>query len=147
VIVTLPDGAVVLAHGRLDLVPVDRPTTPQFALYLDERWRDDPVVAWPHLVVEWPDFGLPADEAALFDAVVDLHQRARTGAVIEIACFGGIGRTRTVLGCCTLAAGIALPDDAITWVREHYRPSAVETPEQAQMVARFADHVAESPAE
>ena len=137
-IVALPDGAVVLAHGRFDIVPVERPTDPQFALYLDERWRDDPVVAWPHVVVTWPDFGLPADEPALFDTIVDVHDRARAGALVEIACYGGIGRTGTVLSCFAVAAGITDGSDAVAWVREHYHPSAVETPEQEQLVARFA---------
>ena len=136
--VTLPDGAMVLAHGRLDLVPVDRPGEPEFALYLDERWRDDPVVTWPHAVVDWPDFGVPTDEAGLFASIVDLHARAQAGVMVEIACYGGIGRTGTVHGCLTVVAGIQSADDAVAWVREQYHPSAVETPEQREMVARFA---------
>jgi hypothetical protein len=138
VLLTLPDGTALLAHGRLDYVPVDRSTTPEFALYLDERWRDDPAVAWPHLVVDWPDFGLPTDETKLFGAIVGVHEQARAGAVVEVACYGGIGRTGTVLACLTVAAGIADSADAIAWVREHYHPAAVETAEQEQLVARFA---------
>jgi hypothetical protein len=145
--VTLPDGVAVLAQGRLDLVAADRPGDPGFGLYLDVRWRDDPAVTWPHVVVDWPDFGLPADETALFASIVDLHERARAGEVVEVACYGGIGRSGTVLACLTVVAGIADPGDAVAWVREHYHASAVETPEQAQMVARFADHLAELPAE
>ena len=136
--VTLPDGAVVLAHGRLDLVPVERPGEPAFALYLDERWRDDRAVTWPHAVVDWPDFGLPTDEAAMFAAITDLHRRAEDGELVEVACYGGIGRTGTVLSCLTVVAGIQSADDAVAWVREQYHPSAVETPEQREMVARFA---------
>jgi rhodanese/phosphatase family protein len=145
--VTLPDGAVVLAHGRLDLVPADRPALPAFALYLDERWRDDPVVAWPHVVAEWPDFGLPADEAALFATIVDLHQRARAGAIVEIACYGGIGRTGTVLSCFAVAAGIDEAVAAVAWVRAHYHGSAVETKEQEALVERFAAYLAGSSGE
>ena len=134
--VTLPDGTVVLAQGRLDLVPSDRPRPPDFALYLDERWRDDPSVAWPHRTIEWPDLGLPADEAGLEAAIVDLHRRARAGELVEIACYGGVGRTGTALACLAILAGVA-PADAVQWVRDHYYRSAVETPAQAQLVARF----------
>jgi protein-tyrosine phosphatase len=135
--VTLPDGTVVLAQGRLDLVPSDRPRLPDFALYLDERWRADAGVTWPHRMIEWADFGLPADEAELHSAIVDLHRRAHAGELVEIACYGGVGRTGTVLACLASLAGVA-PADAVRWVRDHYHPSAVETPEQAQLVARFA---------
>ena len=136
-IVTLPDGAVVLAHGRLDLVPVDRSVAPEFALYFDDRWRDVPEVTWPHVIVDWPDFQLPADDAATFASIVDLHRRACAGQLVELACYGGIGRTGTVLSCLTVLAGVTEPVDAVAWVREHYHPSAVETPEQQQLIARF----------
>jgi protein-tyrosine phosphatase len=135
--VTLPDGTVVLAHGRLDLVPSDRPGQPDFAMYLDERWRDDAHVTWCHRMIGWPDFGLPTDEAEVFTAIVDLHQRARVGELVEIACYGGLGRTGTVLGCLAVLAGVS-PSAAVGWVRDHYHPSAVETLEQEQLIARFA---------
>jgi hypothetical protein len=71
--VTLPDGTTVLAQGRSELVPSQRPREPDFAIYLDERWRDDPQVTWPCRIIGWEDFGLPADEAEIFTAIVDLH--------------------------------------------------------------------------
>ena len=135
--VTLPDGTVILARGRLDLVPADRPRPPDFAMYLDDRWNGDPQVTWPYRMIDWPDFGLPSDETEVFTAIVDLDQRARTGQLVEIACYGGVGRTGTVLGCLAVLAGVA-PSDAVGWVRGHYHPSAVETWEQEQLVARFA---------
>ncbi len=135
--VTLPDGTVVFARGRLDIVPSTRPRPPDSAMYLDERWRDDPQVTWPHQMIDWPDFGLPIDEAALFDAIVDLHRRARAGELVEIACYGGVGRMGTVLGCLAVLAGVP-HSEAVEWVRVHYVPSAIETPEQEQLIARFA---------
>ena len=137
-IVTLPDGAVVLAHGRLDLVAVERPAAPEFALYLDERWRGDPEVTWPHVVVDWPDFQVPTDEAETFASIVDFQRRAREGQLVELACYGGIGRTGTVLSCLAVLAGITDSDDAVAWVHAHYHPSAVETREQTELVERFA---------
>jgi protein-tyrosine phosphatase len=135
--VTLPDGTSVLAQGRLDLVPSERPRPPDFALYLDERWRHDPEVAWPCLLIDWEDFGLPVDEAAAFTAITDLYRRARGGDTVEIACYGGVGRTGTVLSCLTVLAGVPVRD-AVRWVRDHYHPQAVQTPEQEQLVSRFA---------
>ena len=135
--VFLPDGTVVLAQGRLDLVPCQRPRLPDFALYLDERWRDDPEVTWPFLLIDWEDFGVPADEPAAFMAIVDVHHRARGGELVEIACYAGVGRTGTVLGCLAVLAQVPV-HGAVTWVRDHYHPQAVETPEQHQMISRFA---------
>jgi protein-tyrosine phosphatase len=133
--VTLPGGIVVLARGRLDPDPPAR--APDFALYLDRRWEDDPEVTWPFHSVDWPDFGLPADEPATFAAIVDLYRRAREGKLVEVACYGGVGRTGTVLGCLAAFAGVPRAA-AVSWVREHYHPAAVETDDQAQLIDRFA---------
>ena len=135
--VTLPDGTVIMAQGRLDLVPSERPREPDFALYLDKRWHDDPRVTWPSRIVGWADFGLPVDEAEAFTAIADLYRRARAGALVEVACWGGIGRTGTVLGCLSVLAGTP-PPDAVAWVRKHYHPAAVETEDQERLIARFA---------
>jgi hypothetical protein len=136
--VLLPDGTTVLARGRLGLVPPERPRDPDFAIYLDERWRADPEVSWPFRMIDWPDFGLPADEQDVFDAVLDLHRRARDGELVEVACYGGVGRTGTVLGCLTVLSGIPA-GEAVAWVRGHYHPSAVETLGQQQLIQRFAE--------
>ena len=135
--VVLPDRTIVLAQGRLDLVPTGRPRTPDFAFYLDGRWRDDPEVTWPFQVIDWEDFGLPTDEPAAFGAIVDAYRRAKSGQLVEIACYGGIGRTGTVLSCLAVLAGVPARD-AVAWVREHYHPQAVETPEQRRLIGRFA---------
>jgi protein-tyrosine phosphatase len=135
--VTLSDGTVVLATGRLDLVPAERPRAPDFALYLDQRWENDPEVTWPFRMIDWPDFGLPADEVDVFAAIADLYRRARAGELVEVACYGGVGRTGTVLGCLSVLAGVD-PSKAVAWVRGHYYPSAIETEEQCELIARFA---------
>ncbi|MGH9007645.1 MAG: protein-tyrosine phosphatase family protein [Acidimicrobiales bacterium] len=136
-LVTLPDGATVLARGRLGLVDEGGPRPPDYGLYLDERWRDDPAVTWAHRVIGWADFGLPDDEADLFAALADLHRRATAGELVEVACYGGVGRTGTVLACFAVLAG-APPADAVGWVRANYHPQAVETDDQAALVQRFA---------
>jgi len=135
--VTLPDGTVLLAQGRLDLVPSERSREPDFALYLDSRWADDPQVTWPFQLIGWEDFGLPSDESEMFTAIVDLHRRARSGELVEVACYGGVGRTGTALACLCVLAGVP-SSEAVGWVRDHYHPSAVETADQAQLIDRFA---------
>ncbi len=135
--VTLPDGTFVLASGRLDLVPAERPRDPDFALYFDSRWDGDPDVTWPCRIVPWEDFGLPVDEPGVFANIVELYRRAQGGELVEIACYGGVGRTGTVLACLAVLAGVA-PNDAVTWARAHYHPRAIETGDQARLVARFA---------
>jgi hypothetical protein len=134
---TLPNGSVVLAQGRLGLVASRRPRSPDFAMYLDHRWFEDPDVTWPHRMIEWPDFGLPSDEAELFASVVDLHRRACTGELVEVACYGGIGRTGTVLGLLAVLDGLS-GMEAVRWVRLHYHRSAIETEDQVQLVRGFA---------
>lgn len=137
----LPDGTTVLARGRLDLVPADRPRDPDFGLYLDQRWAQDRTVTWPHRVVAWEDFGLPSDEGELFGARVDVRRRLGEGELVEVACWGGIGRTGTVLACLAVLAGVP-GGSAVSWVRRHYHPAAVETRAQEDLVTRFAAAVA-----
>jgi hypothetical protein len=138
VLVTLPDNAIVHAQGRLGLIPSERVRTPDYALYLDARWGDDPTVTWPYLLIDWPDFGVPTNEKELFRAILDLHERAKSGELVEIACYGGVGRTGTVLGCLAVCAGVP-QGEAVEWVRSHYDSRAVETEEQGLLIQRFAE--------
>jgi hypothetical protein len=59
----------------------------------------------------------------------------------EVGCLGGSGRTGTALACMTVLAGVP-PADAVGWVRNAYRPQAVETVEQEAWVQWFADWAA-----
>jgi hypothetical protein len=136
-LVWLPDDTVVHAQGRLGLIPSERSRQPDFAVYLDDRWDSDPEVTWPYRLINWPDFGVPKDENELFDVILDIHVRARAGELVEIACYGGVGRTGTVLSCLAVRAGITYLD-AVDWVREHYDQRAVETDEQYRLIERFA---------
>lgn len=136
-LVTFPDRTAVLAQGRLGLVSSNRDRPPDYAVYLDARWGDDPEVTWPYRLIEWPDFGVPTDERALFEVIVETHARAGRGELVEIACYGGLGRTGTFLSCLAVCAGVRC-EDAVEWVREHYDERAVETNEQRELIERFA---------
>lgn len=100
-----------------------------------------------------PDFGLPdVDDVKL---AID---RMENYSSVFMGCFGGIGRTGTIMGCVlqhhrtqvrkTLLfkfkklMGLPLPAefvpaDPVDWVRENYIPHAIETEEQEQFVRRF----------
>jgi hypothetical protein len=130
--VELPDGARVTAVSFHAAAPYEREVPPDFGLYLDHRWQPP----WAHDRVEWPDFGLPADEAAFRVALGDVLERARSGQLVEIGCLGAHGRTGTALACLAVLAGVA-PGQAVDWVRAAYCDHAVETAQQAEFVARF----------
>jgi hypothetical protein len=127
--VVLPGGVTVWAasfpHGGYD-----RANVPDFGLYLDARWAPP----WPHAHVDWPDFGVPADPAALRETLAGVLDRARRGKVVEVGCLGGHGRTGTALACLAVLAGLDAGTDAVAWVRGTYCPNAVETEEQVELV-------------
>jgi hypothetical protein len=127
--VTFADGSVVVGVTFLADDPYTRGEPPSFGVYLDQRW-DPP---WPHVHVDWPDFGLPADPDAFAAALRQVLDRARRGERVEIGCLGGHGRTGTALACLAVLAGTP-PAEAVGWVREHYCEHAVETPEQEAFV-------------
>ena len=93
--VELPDASQITAVSFHEADPYGREAIPEFGLYLDHRWEPP----WSHAHVDWPDFGVPADDAALRVALDDLLVRARAGQRVEMGCLGGHGRTGTALAC------------------------------------------------
>ncbi|MFC0006418.1 protein-tyrosine phosphatase family protein [Micromonospora siamensis] len=119
-VVVLPGGAEV--RGR----PARRAASPaDFTLLL----VDGPAPAWPSRRVRWPDFWIPVDRADALDALGEALRRAHAGERVEVACRGGIGRTGTALAALAVLDGLPV-GQAVTWVRAHYHPRAVETPWQ-----------------
>lgn len=131
-VLALPSGRLVRGRGlgRADPAGPD----PQFALYLvaSEPFR----LPWEFRWIAWPDYGLPADPAALRDALREAWDRAERERV-EVGCMGGRGRTGTGLACIAVLDGVPA-DHAVEYVRRHYHPDAVETAEQRRFVAEFA---------
>nr|WP_220035909.1 protein-tyrosine phosphatase family protein [Modestobacter versicolor] len=107
---------------------------PELGVYLLGR-RPEPV-PWEERWVRWPDFRLPADPAGLRSVLLEVWERSAAERV-ELACAGGTGRTGTALACLAVLDGVP-PAQAVAFVREHYRPKAVETPGQRRFVSRFA---------
>ncbi len=132
--VEFPDGTSVEAVGIGERCE-DRPDR-DYGLYMDAMWEP----TWNADVIDWEDYGLPADSGDAVQAIRKAFDRARRGERVEIGCIGGLGRTGTVLACMAILAGVA-PRQAVEWVRDHYDPQAVETPEQEAWVIQFAETV------
>lgn len=128
----LADASTVTAVTYVADDPYARDVAPAFGLYLDGRWNPP----WPHDKVDWPDFDVPMDREALRNALLNLLERSKRGATVELGCLGGHGRTGTALACLAVLAGTPA-EDAVAWVRANYCPRAVETDEQEEFVRTF----------
>jgi protein-tyrosine phosphatase len=135
--VTLPDGTSVRASRILDRREDDDQR--DFGLYMDERWQP----TWPAEVIEWPDLGVPTAPDTAATQIRAAFTRARAGKRVEIGCLGGQGRTGTVPACMAVLAGISAPE-AVTWVRNNYSATAIETAEQEDWVLWFAANAADT---
>jgi protein-tyrosine phosphatase len=94
-----------------------------------------PVPPWPYRSIRWPDFWVPLDDADAIAALREAYERAYSGARVEVACRGGVGRTGTALAALAVLDGLA-PPEAVAWVRGAYHPRAVETPWQRRWLQR-----------
>ncbi|GAB4082006.1 protein phosphatase [Modestobacter muralis] len=130
-VLTLPSGRRV--RGRGVGAPLPPGPLPDVGLYLLGR-RPEPV-PWETHWVRWPDFRLPRDPVLFRAELLAVWERA-AGERVEVACWGGTGRTGTALACLAVLDGVPAAE-AVTHVRARYRPHAIETPAQRRFVARF----------
>jgi hypothetical protein len=146
--IILPDGTALRGRGRREPVPPG--PQPTYGLYLGRSpdtpprglfrrrtslWRPD----WPADWIDWPDFRTPRDDQSAAAAIHRAYLFARAGQRVEVACWGGTGRTGTVIACMAILAGHPAAD-AVNWTRQHYRPRAVETRGQRRWIHWFAAH-------
>jgi len=127
----LPSGKLVRGRGLRN--PVPEGLDPQFGVYL--LGNQAPAVEWESTWVRWRDFWLPSDREAFRDVLTGLLERAPSERV-EIACYGGRGRTGTAMACLAVLDGVP-GDQAVDYVRRHYCHRAVETPWQRRFVINF----------
>ncbi|MFE3326791.1 protein-tyrosine phosphatase family protein [Streptomyces sp. NPDC059176] len=130
-VLRLPSGRLV--RGRALRRPLPSGPTPTYAVHL--LGKRPPEVPWESHWLRWHDFHLPHDPAQAHEVLREAWTRAGTGRV-EVACGGGRGRTGTALACLAVLDGVA-PDTAVSFVRRHYHPRAVEVPWQKRYVRRF----------
>jgi hypothetical protein len=128
--VVLPDRTEITGVSFDAGDPYGREQPPDYGLYLDPRWHPP----WSHDHLDWPDFGVPGDPAAVVPALRAVLDRARGGERVEVGCLGGHGRTGTALACLAVLCGLPA-GEAVAWVRATYCAAAVETPEQEAFVA------------
>lgn len=131
-VLRLPSGRLVRGRGLRHPLDPAAPA-PSYGLYLLGR-RPAPV-PWEFTWLRWPDFRLPADRPAACAALAETWERAAEERV-EVACFGGRGRTGTALACLAVLDGVPA-EEAVDFVRRHYDRRAVETPWQKRYVCGF----------
>ncbi|BCJ62479.1 protein-tyrosine phosphatase family protein [Micromonospora endophytica] len=126
-VIELPGGVRVRGRRIAD------PASPaDFSLLL----APGPTPEWAHRRVRWPDFWVPVDRADALDALREALRRGYAGERVEVACKGGTGRTGTALAALAILDGLPA-DRAVDWIREVYRPRAVETPWQRRWLRRL----------
>ncbi|GIE84649.1 protein-tyrosine phosphatase family protein [Actinoplanes regularis] len=130
-VLRLPSGLLVRGRGLRQAMPSGH--APRFGVYL--LGSAPPEFGWETRWVRWADFWLPADPSYARSVLIEALRRA-DGERVEIACWGGRGRTGTALACLAVLDGVP-PKEAVAYVREHYHRSAVETPWQRRFVTRF----------
>lgn len=132
-VIALPSGRLVRGRGLRR--PPPEGLEPTFAVRL--LGKQPPPEACESRWLRWPDFRLPADREEARSVLAEAWQRA-VAERVEVACGGGRGRTGTALACLAVLDGVPA-DEAVTFVRRHYHPGAVETPWQRRFVRRFGE--------
>lgn len=134
-VLPLPSGRLIRGRGLRR--PLPEGPAPEFAVYL--LGRRPPRVEWEHRWVRWPEFWLPTRETEALNTLREAWRRSASERV-EIACWGGHGRTGTALAIIAVMDGIP-PAQAVSFVREHYSQGAVETPWQRRYVRHVAGRI------
>jgi hypothetical protein len=91
-----------------------------------------------------PDFGLPRTPATMRKILREIHRSLTAGERIYLHCFGGIGRTGTVVGCYLASQGHpgdrALEQLAARWqtvAKSAWHPHSPETDQQREYVRNW----------
>ena len=124
---------------------------PDYGIYLSPFWikkvggvlrnnHEGPEVRipYPSAVVEWEDYGV-VDLGQLYRTVQFAVKKVKQGSKLEIACYGGHGRTGTLLACIMTDIENITPKKAVTEVRNRYCVNAIETVAQEELVAKYYD--------
>jgi hypothetical protein len=118
----------------------DTHINPDFGLYADTGWKP----AWRNEFIVFPDYSIPSFDIAI-EQITWAVEYAAEGAVVEIGCIGGHGRTGVILACMKVW-GSHRDDkpisavDAVKWVRSNYCSHAIETKEQEWWVNYYSHH-------
>jgi hypothetical protein len=155
----LEDGLAVFASAWFDRPDRNRFSTPSgfngepdIGFYLDGAWAQNAVLASPGfcppylsrkkpasriLLHPWRDWGSPERPRDFRQALKWILRELERGAVVEIGCIGGHGRTGSALACLLALQGITA-NDAVTRVRTRYCSEAIESQAQMRFLTAFA---------
>jgi hypothetical protein len=93
----------------------------------------------PYMYIQWPDMkGIPLMEYS--QAVVWCISRLFEGHKLEIGCFGGHGRTGTLLAGILVYQGMNA-DEAISKVRKDHCVNAIETKVQEELIQKYCEEL------
>ena len=109
--VIFPDGTRVLASGWVHRKKGE--PTPDFGLYLDPQWTP----TWPNVMLDWPDFGVPRDQATADDQIQAAFLRARAGERVEASADGSGWRVVGTVASPTLRDDVAGDGQPTRYVR------------------------------
>lgn len=117
----------------------DRPEAqqPDFGLYAEVKWN--PI--WRNEFINWPDYSIPKNLNIACEQISSAYEKAVDGSDVEIGCWGGHGRTGTILACMVLLAmqGDWTPEQATAWVKTSYCGKAIEVDEQKWFIKFFSN--------
>lgn len=87
------------------------------------------------------DRSVPESRAQMLEILDEIDRRVAAGGTVYVHCWGGVGRTGTVLGCYLVRQGLtgdaALAELARLWSqmeKSSWHPTTPETPEQFAFV-------------
>lgn len=128
---SLQNGNVFCTAWRIARKREDRPS-PGFGLYADYSWRPNS----RNEFIDWPDFDIPANPKIACKQIASAYSLSKK-IDVEIGCIGAHGRTGTILACMSIIDMHLTPNDAISFVRDTYCHSAIETSRQENFVEYF----------
>jgi len=139
---TLTQGKIYLS-GYSALIAKTRRQgpIPTIGVYLSHDWLIDQVVSnngfstptRPKVAyVGWPDFGIISVET-LYKVAVWTAEQIELGANVEVGCYGGHGRTGTLVAAIDMLSGKSAKD-AIADVRRLYCSKSIETIRQEHLL-------------
>lgn len=122
---------------------------PDIAVYLDKSiaWDLVPFVErglepitqwpWPFILCDWPDMNVmrESEQTVLLDYLVE---KIKDGNSIEISCYGGHGRTGTLIAMLWVRLTGIGAKDAIDGIRDNYCKRSIESDRQEDAIYRVA---------
>jgi len=140
----------VLCSGWSGWAWQDRVATPDLGVYLDNVWfgastgvlvagnvPNAPPALYDTIFIDWADYAA-TNTPHLEWAVDTIFKYLKLGKRVEIGCFGGHGRTGTLLACLFVKQEKLSAFQAIKQVRIRYCDRAVESKSQMEQVFEFA---------